>query len=431
MQSVAATPQVDMNRTFVGVGGVQFSSDNFAGRIVLGQVVAGSVSSADYNMQVGIYFDDETAPTVVITGPSSGSTTMPNVVFSFLGTDTDSSISKYWVNMDSGEWIDNGTTTTYTYVVPSTDIKPVTHIFYVKATNIFDLNSAIASQPITFQSGNTGASTPSGGSSIEPSEGPVTTEEILSIEKIFVPLGDPSIPILDQTEKDIGLREKRFGTGSELSLKRNFKVFALMGPNGEQGYKIKGQVNVINISGKTLKGVEIIESIGKEIVEKASMIRSDNAFEVIEEDPVIRFVIGDLLPDENYSIGYEFDRTVEQGPLTEEMFNGLPAPIALVQLQEGDLCMGIQCNDFNPCTRDYCVEGKCNYVPMNQGAKCGTDMICGEGVCISPPAVGKTSLPTIPATGLDYAAIIVLLGAVALGLVAQVTITKWRKKKSR
>lgn len=48
-----------------------------------------------------------------------------------------------------------------------------------------------------------------------------------------------------------------------------------------------------------------------------------------------------------------------------------------------DLCVGLDCNDFNPCTNDACQSGKCVYTPAN--ADCPDDgcwvQYCSQGAC--------------------------------------------------
>ena len=55
-------------------------------------------------------------------------------------------------------------------------------------------------------------------------------------------------------------------------------------------------------------------------------------------------------------------------------------PIALIPIDEND-CTGITCNDFNPCTKDYCSEGQCVYDSGFEGTECGNGMMCISGSC--------------------------------------------------
>ena len=160
------------------------------------------------------------------------------------------------------------------------------------------------------------------------------------------------------------------------------------------------------------------------------MIESKAKYEIIEKDPILRFLFGELKPWAKKSIEYDFNRTAEQGPVSEEMFEKMTPPTVLIELRPNDKCLGVECNDFNPCTRDYRVINKCTYAPMKNGAKCGKDSVCMKGICIGEKLpIGQTSLTDILATNFDLVVIILLFGAVALGFGAQYTASKFLKKK--
>lgn len=109
----------------------------------------------------------------------------------------------------------------------------------------------------------------------------------------------------------------------------------------------------------------------------------------------------------------------------------MQAPTTLLQLQPEDRCMGVLCNDFDLCTRDYCIEGKCTYTAMKEEAKCGKNMVCGQGKCV-PTKPAEKEVPEMPLTTKeDMIAIILLGGAIALGLTARITIRKWKKRQGK
>ncbi|MDP2974289.1 MAG: hypothetical protein Q8N60_04515, partial [Candidatus Diapherotrites archaeon] len=55
-------------------------------------------------------------------------------------------------------------------------------------------------------------------------------------------------------------------------------------------------------------------------------------------------------------------------------------PTALIPIGVGD-CTGIICNDFNPCTEDYCSAGKCVYSNLADGTPCEEGEACVQGSC--------------------------------------------------
>ncbi|MCX6798872.1 MAG: hypothetical protein NTW59_02120 [Candidatus Diapherotrites archaeon] len=427
---------VDMNSFGIVSSSGGAGSSDYNINISVGQQAVGTASSANYVTYMGFYFgsSDTTAPEVTILSPTQSVTTGNTVTFSFIGTDDASAIAKYWVKIDSGNWIDNGTATTYTFSIGSGQVLPVEHTFYVKATNdaVPDLNSAVASKTLRFESATSGAGGPGAGAAPGGATEALEPIEIFNAIRTFTPLAEPSIPVLDQTVQGVDLQKKRFAAPDELLINRRINVFALMGAGGVSSYWHKVFIEVWNIGSAPLFGLEVIEGIGKEIVASAAEIHSSDSFEVIEPDPVLRFFVGDMQPGEKKTVSYDFNRSPEQGPVTQEMFNKMGSPTALVVLQPGDACLGVYCNDSNPCTRDYCSKGECVFAPMNEGAKCMEGRVCQRGVCAAAPMpTPGITLPTTQVTPLEYAAIIALAGAVTLGVAWQFTVGKWRKRRPR
>ncbi len=51
-----------------------------------------------------------------------------------------------------------------------------------------------------------------------------------------------------------------------------------------------------------------------------------------------------------------------------------------------NLCVGVDCDDKNPCTVEFCIPttGHCTYENQQDGAKCGEKGVCEKGVCAEP-----------------------------------------------
>ncbi len=363
---------------------------------------------------------DKTAPTITISSPTTGSSqTSTTVSLVYTGTDATSGIAAYYIKADSGSWISNSANTSYTFSSQSAG----SHTYCAKAEDNAS-NSAEICTNTTLSLG-----VPWGIMGVGPQARAIETKQLLGLVNWFVLLADPGIPILDQTEKQIELQQKRFATANELTIKRNIKSFALMTTRGITGYKNAIIIEVENIGIKALKGVEILEAIPKEMVENAALVESGSDFSIMEADPtILRFFLGDIQPGKMKSVEYSFERSFEKGEMTAEMFNAMQAPTVLVQLQSEDKCMGVLCNDFDTCTRDYCVEGKCTYAAMKEEAKCGTGKVCRQGKCVPiKPVEGVIAI----ATKADTIAIILLVGAITLGLTAQITTRKWKRKRGK
>lgn len=72
----------------------------------------------------------------------------------------------------------------------------------------------------------------------------------------------------------------------------------------------------------------------------------------------------------------------------------IPTEITPLEEIAEDLCLGINCNDRNPCTIDSCVKGECVYRKAIDGTLCPGGQ-CQGGKCqaIKPIAAPLTTLP--------------------------------------
>jgi len=110
---------------------------------------------------------------------------------------------------------------------------------------------------------------------------------------------------------------------------------------------------------------------------------------VLVADPILEFTIPEINPGEGASLYYFVDNDVGD----EEMQEYQSAIISDFTEQE-NLCIGVSCDDSNPCTTDYCrpLTGECINRPINDGVACGEGMHCSTGQCVlsgapsEPPA---------------------------------------------
>lgn len=174
--------------------------------------------------------------------------------------------------------------------------------------------------------------------------------------------------------------EKKVAEQADLFFSREMKTVALLGPEGITAYRAMFTLSLENVSGSVLENVSLIETIPKEIALNAGLVESDSNFSVLENDPVIRFSLGTMTVDGVKRTGYSVVLSESQAKAAEDSFPGMEIPLALIPVSEND-CTGIKCNDFNPCTRDYCAEGKCVYSSLAEGTACETDMACIKGKC--------------------------------------------------
>jgi len=175
--------------------------------------------------------------------------------------------------------------------------------------------------------------------------------------------------------------EKKVAEQADLFFSREMKTVALFGPTeGITAYRVIFTLSLENVSGSTLENVSLIETIPKEIALNAGLVKSDSNFSVLENDPVIMFSLGTMAVDGVKKAGYSVIHNESQAKAAEDSFLGMEIPLALIPVSEND-CTGIKCNDFNPCTKDYCAKGECIYSSLAEGTACETDMVCIKESC--------------------------------------------------
>ncbi len=174
--------------------------------------------------------------------------------------------------------------------------------------------------------------------------------------------------------------EKKVAEQADLFFSREMKTAALFGAGGITGYKATFTLNLQNVSGEALNNVSLIETIPGEVVDDARFIKSDANFDVLEKEPIIKFDLGTITKNGIKRISYSIQFGEEKLDGITAGFMDMNVPTALIPIAAND-CTGIMCNDFNPCTVDYCNEGKCVYDNTIDGVACGSGMVCVQGKC--------------------------------------------------
>lgn len=172
-------------------------------------------------------------------------------------------------------------------------------------------------------------------------------------------------------------------------MKRTLRV-EKKGSGSNTEYKSTIFISLENKSSETLKNLRVVEVIPKNIAEKASQIESDYNFVVIKEDPVIEFIIEEVLAGEKKKISYSVKKNLDINSLKE--FKEPAAYFAKVDLCKNVVCSKDECNAYscNPNT------GKCEASVLPAGTPCGTNGVCRQGKCIEQKKVtekkeGKTN----------------------------------------
>ncbi len=388
-----------------------------------------------YTQCVGTSFS---RPTITITAPGNSFSGL-SVTFSFSGNDSidHCSVSRYWVKMDSGDWQDNARTASYTYTIDPGETLPATHTFYVKTTVSSDQNSLYASKIVTFTSMTGGTivvgpaeTLPQAAITGETPKEPVVAPRIVE-QQVFN--YSRAIPLLvelvfpAELASEPGLSwNRRFATTKELSVAETIESYSVTFKDLVLAYNNRISIIIENKSNKRIKGINLVQVLDKSVLASAKKIHSDNKMEIVNDDPTVLFFVDEIKPGKKVEIVYDFN---SQKPLNNSLVGGIKQPIVLINLQPEDGCFGIKCNDFNPCTVDYCDE-KCVFVPLPDGTPCAQNAVCSENRCTIPgsEASGLSQI-LILMTRYDF----LILGWIALTLMAgtylQVMGNKWKKAK--
>ena len=113
-------------------------------------------------------------------------------------------------------------------------------------------------------------------------------------------------------------------------------------------------------------------------------------------------------PEEDYTnCPQDCEAPIEPKPPDNGGDNGngqLPPPPEIT-------CDDLDCNDDNPCTSDSCEDARCLSIPMSDNTKCGEEMVCMQGQCVSE------NVPIIPGETGDNT---LLVGAAIVAVLAVV-----------
>ncbi|GEM_PF-4406527 len=360
--------------------------------------------STDQNTSDNNFGIDNSGPSVSITNTTPATSTSTHFTLQYSGSDSQSGIQTYWLRDGTGDWINNGTVTSYTFSISAGAPLPSYHTYSVIATNSSDVNSGTASITVTYQSASGGG----GGQPLGPGKTPMTPGRIPPIDRPAPPPPEPPIisvyqtsaidattqpyPVIqaDPTQTTPILR--RLASATEIEALRTLRIFAQI-ENGTTRYLHEFELFLTNTSGHILRGIELIETTPKEFAQNAAQLESKQTFEILEEDPVIRFSIQNLSRDETAIIKYRLSEPKSK-PISEAAFLEMKPAVVSVNATSGVSCEGVWCDDENPCTIDECTNGTCTIRPAQNGTACKDNHTCQNGQCTASP--GTTRNETLP-----------------------------------
>ncbi|MFH0954580.1 MAG: Ig-like domain-containing protein [Candidatus Micrarchaeota archaeon] len=126
--------------------GMGADSENYGDFYWVNEQTAGAAASGNYGEGLGFAHADvnNEAPSISITSPADGSTITTTTVTLNYSAASEVGIKNYWVKVDTGNWIYTSETS-YSFTSQSNGV----HMYYAKATDLFDQNSNIAYVQVT------------------------------------------------------------------------------------------------------------------------------------------------------------------------------------------------------------------------------------------------------------------------------------------
>ena len=128
-------------------------------------------------------------------------------------------------------------------------------------------------------------------------------------------------------------------------------------------------------------------------------------FEIVEDDPVIKFNIETIGSGESAELSYYIASRIEETLLT-----GWAAPTPTnaqeVIVTQQSCITDSECDDSNPCTAELCIQGQCGLIPIKNETPCGFAMACYSGNCAP---IGTLQANQLMDNTVTYIAIIILI----------------------
>ncbi len=201
-----------------------------------------------------------------------------------------------------------------------------------------------------------------------------------NIAQIDLELSSPINEIIAVYPLDgvINLFQKRFLTDSEITIKKTMRIYNIINVYGMPEYRVFIFITIKNISKDKLTNLEILTLVPNSFVNDLYEVNSNNIFIRVVDKNMLKFDKDFLDSGESYNIDYYFD-TSKEFIVLENLFKGLSAPLVLTKMDDSDNCAGIFCNDFNPCTTDFCHDGFCKFINNNLNCENGR---CIGGKCV-------------------------------------------------
>ncbi len=387
-----------------------------------------------------------------------------NAQITFTAT-TLSGIKKYWISKDNGAtWTNNGTSTTYSFSISSATQLPYSQPVWIKATNNADQNTTIQTVTVTFTSASGNQNEYCGDLQCNAEETPATCpidcsaicgdgactgsetidtcpedcaricgDEICSASEncdvctedcgqcnkplpiqgtIIAQFFQNATPNQKQITEILTQNKLEHLIQNALEIMPNFEITRtiILTQLTDLSYQTHITITVKNKTSYKLTGLAILETVPKSLAQTASEITSNNELIVLQEDPVLEFVITGQLSKET-SFYYLLNKKLEDQ-------NIFLTPIVLNQAIKKTTTCDKGCDDKNPCTKDQCINENCVYFLIPDNTPCGYAQKCRKGICLAFPTTNYQQPITIfgQQPGIIILAIIILITCTTIGI---------------
>ena len=304
--------------------------------------------------------------------------------------------------------------------------------YFVRAEDYSDLNSADTKITVTFVTGGSSSpSTTSSSSSSTTSSTTTTSQQSTETVVSDSTTGTPTIESVQSTLSEAGITDEQAvataeDTASKMEVTRSLTVEKTSGGGMATTYSSVIETTISNSTDKDWKNIEIIEVVPKSVAMTASKIINANyAFEVVKDDPVLKFTVPEVLAGESVTISYEVKSSLKKAVLQD-----YSAPAITSVVEQENLCTGVRCAPLT-CQTSSCNRntGQCEYNTASDGTWCEEGKVCKAGECTAEqaPAAGK---PAAPAPKQDNSGLIAGIAVIVIVLVAGYLYIRGGKKKT-
>jgi hypothetical protein len=243
-------------------------------------------------------------------------------------------------------------------------------------------------------------------------------ETILSQTQVEQPSQPDLDSVLGEAGFDIGQIAQAAVAGQLTSVSRTVKVTR----HTETGViRSSVSITVSNTSPNTLANVGVVEKVPKSIAADSSKISSSTIFGVLQEDPIILFTISEIGAGESYTITYSVADEISLSAIADYV---PPIVVAATEVTGALSCELMNCDDYNPCTTDVCIDAECFHALVPDETSCGSGNVCRQGVCRKFAAI----IPSAEA-GTTAEAATAALTIVVIALVLAVIYRRMHKKR--